>query len=111
MKKFIERIGDYTNLYRDDQNGIAWIEDGSTGLGFSVHANISRTGSVKGMKDRGYWRKSDRTIRSHGWIYNIDTFVCDKNSKLEMIVADACRCQGCLERRDREHTRKWEVKL
>lgn len=99
MKQFIRKIEEHVNLYRDDKNGIAWIEDGRTGLGISIHANISSSGSVSGMKVRGYWGKKDRTVRSHGWIYNIDSFVCDKDNKLEMIVADECRCQGCIERR------------
>lgn len=100
MKQFIREIEESVKLYRDDKNGIAWIEDGRTGLGISVHANIHSSGSVTGMKNIGYWGKSDRTIRSHGWIYNIDSFVCD--NELEMIVADECRCQGCLERRLRK---------
>lgn len=99
MKQFIKSIEDHVNLYRDDRTGIAWIEDGRTGLGISVHANIHSSGSVSGMKNLGYWRKKDRTARSHGWIYNIDSFVCDRNNELEMIVADECRCQGCIERR------------
>ncbi len=99
MKQFIREIEKNVNLYRDDKNGIAWIEDGRTGLGISVHANISATGSVTGMKNLGYWGRKDRTVRSHGWIYNIDSFVCDKDNKMEMIVADECRCQGCIERR------------
>ena len=99
MKQFIREIEESVRLYRDDKNGIAWIEDGRTGLGISVHANISSTGSVSGMKNLGYCGRKDRTVRSHGWIYNIDKFVCDKDNELEMIVAEECRCQGCLERK------------
>ncbi len=55
MKQFIREIEENVNLYRDDKTGIAWIEDGRTGLGISVHANISATGSVVGMKNLGYW--------------------------------------------------------
>ena len=99
MKQFIREIEESVRLYRDDKNGIAWIEDGRTGLGISVHANISSTGSVSGMKNLGYWGRKDRTVRSHGWIYNIDKFVCYKDNELEMIVAEECRCQGCLERK------------
>lgn len=99
MKQFIRKIEDYVNLYRDNKTGIAWIEDGRTGLGISIHANIDSSGSVSGMKSLGYWRKKDRIVRSHGWIYNIDSFVCDKDNILEMIVVDECRCQGCIERR------------
>ena len=99
MKQFVRKIEEHVNLYRDDKNDIAWIEDGRTGLGISVHANIYSSGSVSGMKNLGYWGKNDRAIRSHGWIYNIDSFVCDKENELEMVVADECRCQGCIERR------------
>lgn len=110
MKYFIRQIEEHVNLYRDDKTGIAWIEDGRTGLGISVHSNIDSSGSVSGMKTLGCWGKKDRTARSHGWIYNfitlivcwiynIDSFVCDKDNELEMIVADECKCQGCIERR------------
>lgn len=57
MKQFIKKIGDHVILYRDDKIGIAWIEDGRTGLGISVHANIGSSRSVSGMKSLGYWRK------------------------------------------------------
>lgn len=39
-KKLIKEIRPYVKLYRDTNNGIAWIEDGSTGLGISVHPNL-----------------------------------------------------------------------
>lgn len=63
--------------YELTNNGIAWIEDGSTGLGISVHPNLDKSGSVTGMKKLGYWDKSDRIVLSHGWKYNIDRFVCE----------------------------------
>lgn len=99
MKQFIRSIEHHVNLYRDDKTGIAWIKDGRTGLEISVHVNIDSSGSVSGMKSLGYWTKNDRTVKSHGWIYNIDSFVCDKDNELEMIVADECRCQACIQRR------------
>ena len=100
MKQFVKEIRPYVNLYRDDDNGIAWIEDGSTGLCVSVHANIDSSGSVSVMKYRGYWSKDARTVESHGFIYNIDTFVCSKSDELEMIVADECMCKACIQRRN-----------
>ena len=30
---------------------------------------------------------------------NIDTLVIDKNDEVDLIVAEECTCQGCLERR------------
>lgn len=100
MKKLIREINEYTTLYRDDKSGIAWIEDGSTGMGISIHSNIDNSGSVRGMKQMGFWRKNDRTIRSHGWIYNIDTLIVDRNNPLERLLANAeCKCKACLERR------------
>ena len=102
MKQFIRKFDESVTLFRDDKSGIAWIEDGRTGLGISVHSNIDASGSVAGMKKLGYWGKSDRTVRSHGFIYNIDSFVCDKNNELEMIVANHCMCAGCKERRNEQ---------
>ena len=100
MKRLIRELGDYKTLYRDDNNGIAWIEDGGTGCGYSCHSNIDATGSVRGMKNLGYWRKDDRTARSHGFIYNIDTLVYDDKNELEKLIADReCKCAACLERR------------
>lgn len=83
-------------LYRDDKSGLAWVEDGSTGLGHSAHPNISATGSVKGMKSHGFWGKKDRTVRSHGFTYNIDRYVV--SDPLDKIAATACDCAGCQER-------------
>lgn len=99
----IRKIKPHAILYRDDRIGIAWIEDGSSGCSLSVHSNIDSSGSVKGMKDLGYWRKEDRTVRSHGFIYNIDSFVCDKNCELEVIVANECKCEGCIKRRNKQN--------
>ena len=103
MKQFIREITAYAKLYRDDETGIAWIENGKSGLGVSVHANIDETGSVEGMKARGWWGHDARTVQSHGWIYNIDTFICDPNNELEMIVANECMCTACQERRSQTH--------
>jgi len=96
MKRKFKEIGQYKTLYRDDKTGIAWIEDGTTGTEISVHANIDTSGSVRGMKNLGYWKRKDRTVRSHGFVYNVDIFVC--NTPYEKIVAAACRCVGCRKR-------------
>ena len=99
-KQLIKEIEPSIKLYRDDKSGLAWIENGKTGNGHSVHSNIDASGSVTGMKKLGYWKKDARTVRSHGYIYNIDTFICD--DEYDKIVADYCRCQGCIERRERQ---------
>ncbi len=105
-KRMIREIEPGVILYRDDKTGIAWIADGRTGCGISIHSNISDTGSARGMKHLGYWKKKDRTVRSHGFIYNIDTLVYDwdkgsYNRELEDIVANECMCQSCVERRSK----------
>ena len=97
-RQMIRKINKYATLYRDDKNGIAWIEDGSTGLGHSCHPNIAANGSVIGMKNLGYWDRKDRIVQSHGFKYNIDRFVIDRNDDLDLIVAKECRCQACLNR-------------
>ena len=34
---------------------------------------IHYTGSVKGMKKLGYWKKHDRCVRQGQYIYNLDS--------------------------------------
>lgn len=41
------------------------------------YANIHYTGSVRGMKNLGYWNKHDRCIRCGKYIYNVDRPVKD----------------------------------
>lgn len=101
-KEFVREVADRAFLYRDLRTGLAWIEDTSTGCCISIHANIDASGSVRGMKQRGYWGKKDRTIRSHGFIYNIDSFICNPRDMLETVVADECNCEACIERRRKE---------
>lgn len=55
-------------------NGIVSIENGSTGMGHSIYPNIHKSGSVKRMKDLGYWGKDDQTVRAGNFIYNTSKF-------------------------------------
>lgn len=103
MKRKIREIAPYKVLYRDDKTGIAWIEDGSSGACYSIHANIDSSGSIRGMKQRGYWGKNDRCVRTAGCIYNIDTLVCNQNNPMEQIVFNECCCEACRERRNNRH--------
>lgn len=102
---YVRNVGPCAELHRDGKNGIAWIKDGSTGLSHSCHANIDATyidatGSVRGMKALvGYWGKEDRTVRSHGFIYNINTFVVDEENPYDVLAAEECQCASCIERR------------
>lgn len=89
-KVLLREIAPHVKLYRDAKTGIAWIEDGTCGLGYSCHSNIDSSGSVRGMKDRGYWEQKDRTIRSHGWIYNIDSLIV--TSEYDEIARQHCQC-------------------
>ena len=95
--ELIAHVGDYKDVYRNKTTGIAFIADGSTGLRHSCHANIDNSGSIRGMKERGYWNKKDRCVRSNGYIYNIDTFIV--TDCLDSIVANYCMCQACIERK------------
>lgn len=91
-KEKIQQISEYVALYRDPKTGIAWIEDGGIGLSYSAHPNIHHTGSIRGMKDRGFWGKKDRCVHSHGYIYNID--VSYAGSKFGKIAREHCQCGG-----------------
>jgi len=98
-KTLLRQVNKYQPMYIDNNTGIVWIEDGSTGMGISVHPNIDVTGSVKGMKELGYWDKTDKIVRSHGYNYNISKFVCNEDDTLEMIVSENCQCEECIKRR------------
>lgn len=50
-KTLIRQIDKHIELYKDEQNGLAWIEDGTTGIEHSCHPHIDGTGSVSGMKN------------------------------------------------------------
>lgn len=91
-KVLLQQVSEYVALYRDSRTGIAWVENGSTGNGHTAHPSIHASGSVRGMKKQGYWRKDDRTVRSHGYIYNIDRLVISDD--LDQLAADHCRCGG-----------------
>lgn len=97
-KSFVRVLRPYVELHRDPRTGLAWIEDGRTGNGHSAHPNIAASGSIRGMKSRGHWGKSDRCIRSHGFIYNIDRVAVTRGT-FDRIACEECRCVGCKDRR------------
>jgi hypothetical protein len=87
----------YARIYRETTNGIAWVEDGSTGIGHSCHPNIDASGSVSGMKNLGYWDKNDVVLKSHGFKYNVSRFTV--GDQLDEIAATYCECPVCRERK------------
>jgi len=92
MKELIKELAPYKELYRDSRTGIAWVEDGTSGIGHSCHPSIDASGSVAGMKRLGYWDKDVNTVRSHGFIYNVDSLVV--SSPEDEIARQHCRCGG-----------------
>jgi len=99
----IREIKDCVELHRCPRTGIAWVEDGKTGNGYSAHPHIDSDGSVTGMKSLGHWKKSDRTLKTHGCIYNIDKVVI--NHEFDQVAANECQCEACSEQRayEQEH--------
>lgn len=87
----VKQLAPHTALYRCSRTGIAWVEDGSTGLRYSAHSNISDTGSVRGMRGRG-WGKNDRVVRTHGFYYNIDQTIA--NDRFSELARRMCSCGG-----------------
>jgi hypothetical protein len=96
-RSFVRQLAPYVELHRDERTGIAWVADGTTGCGHTCHPNIDSTGSVRGMKQRGFWGKNDQTVRSHGFIYNISRFICSDG--WDKVAAEECRCFPCRLRR------------
>ena len=93
-RTFLREIKPYVELHRDPNTGIAWVANGSTGMGHSAHPNIAASGSVTGMKRQGYWAKDAVTVRSHGFIYNISALI-DAEDEYDKIAADNCQCATC----------------
>lgn len=76
------QAGDEIVVYVEDmqhklsiKKGIARIFDTSVGIIISCYPNITSTGSVRGMKERGWWGKKDKTVRLGGYIYNVSSIV------------------------------------
>ena len=91
-------IGPYKRLYMDPYNGLAWVEDSSTGKESSAHPWVDASGSVAVMKADGYWGKADIMVKSHGSIYNVSHLAIG-NDELTRIAIDACNCPGCVLRK------------
>ena len=48
------------------------------------------------------WIEDGSTGCGHSCHANIDSFVIDKENELDLIVAEECTCQGCIDRRARK---------
>ena len=99
-RELLRDVNPHVHLYRDLKTGIAWVEDGYTGMGHSCHPNIAATGNVAGMKNLGYWDKTDQTVRSHGWIYNVSHVTV--TDELDELARRHCRCGGNHNREGRD---------
>lgn len=93
-KQLLREIDPHFKLYSDPRTGIAWVENGHTGLGHSCHPSIDASGSIRGMKDRGWWGRRDRIVQSHGFKYNIDHLVVTPGDPLDELARQHCRCGG-----------------
>lgn len=91
-KVFLREVGPYKRLYRCQDHGIAWIEDGSAGIGISAHPNIDSSASAPGMVRLGYWGKDDVIVQCHGWKYNVSHSV--GSEELDEIARSECQCGG-----------------
>jgi hypothetical protein len=97
----VREIEPHVNLFRDPRNGIAWIENGRTGTSHSCHPSIDRTGNLTGMRKNGGWGNAT-VVQSHGFKYNVDSFVINKEDPFDLLVAQECQCSGCEKRRKEE---------
>jgi len=98
-KTFIKQLAEYVELHRDAKTGIAWINDGKTGCEESLHPSIDKSGSIKGMKKKGYWGKNDKIITCNNGHYNIS-----KESQFSVYaktLKKACKCSVCRDKFDR----------
>ncbi|MCC8014666.1 MAG: hypothetical protein LIO87_05675 [Eubacterium sp.] len=47
----------------------------------AVHPSIHYTGSVKGMKDLGFWGKNDKCVMCSQYIYNLSIFISNQQKR------------------------------
>lgn len=93
-KRLLRQVGYHQFLYRDPKTGIAWVEDGTAGLGHVCHPSIHRSGSVIGMRQNGGWGKKDRVVESHGWKYNVDRLSVERDDPWGDLARHHCKCGG-----------------
>lgn len=91
-KVLLQQLDPHVALYRDPRSGIAWVENGHDGCGYSAHPNIDASGSIRGMKASGHWGKHDRVVRSHSFLYSIDIAV--GIARPSLLAAKHSRCGG-----------------
>ena len=92
-KTLLRTVRPHVTLHRCPRTGLAWVEDRTTGTATSAHPNISATGSVRGMKDRGYWQRDAATLRTRGFIYNVSVTAPESTDDDRLALAE-CRCPG-----------------
>ncbi len=89
----IQKLNQNQSLHRNENTGIAWVEDSSTGLAHSCHPNIHSSDSPSDMKKLGYWPNTDWIVKSDGYYYNLSSIVI--SDKLDALAAENCRCHSC----------------
>ena len=86
-------IKEHVTLNRDRKTGLAFIQDGTTGLHHTIHPNIDSTGSVSGMIANGPWEKDDIVLSTPYGHYNLSQKVITDD--YDKIVAQHCLCNVC----------------
>jgi len=89
-KTLIKTLRPNVTLHRDEQTGLAWVENGEAGISHTCHPNIS--GSAAWMKQQGYWHQSDQLLRNRGFVYNLSQLVCSDD--LDEVARSHCQCGG-----------------
>lgn len=66
--------------------GVIRVQDGTSGNGHTPWPNIDSTGSVAGMRARGFWGKEDEVLKALGSIYNVSKVVVEDELDLLSFV-------------------------
>lgn len=90
--KHAKELAPGITLFCDDETGIAWIEDYTTGKAHAAHPKVKRPRTAEDMKRRGYWGTEDRGVPSQSFTYNIDRLTI--HEPLDDVSRQHCRCAG-----------------
>ncbi len=97
-------LRDAVDLYIHMVHGVAWIEDGTTGLIHSCHPYIDGSSCLAVMHILKGWGPDDRTVESNGLLFNIDRYVV--RDELDRIAAGWCICLGSHPPQDNKDDKK-----
>lgn len=98
-------------VYRCAETGFTWVckvkkaldmgHDFSAHVPFSIHPYVFSKANLDRVLELGIWDKQCRIVNAGRYYYNIDMLQGLKDKDVTNMLLNECRCQACIERRDK----------